>query len=151
MLFTKGIMANYNTVFHNDARYEIEGSFDLSAAAAVLTISYPAGQTKTVRGKGMSVVKNGAGTYDVTVKLSSTISGPTFQSIELLDADAKLVAVTVATALDARVASVALSTAGDIVIKVLTTQTTGAAADTTAAVTVSFQVVFCYTRMDQAI
>lgn len=144
-------MATMNTVFHNDYRYEIEGSFDLSAAAAVLTISYPAGQTKTVRGKGMSVVKNGTGTYDVTVKLSSTVSGPTFQSVELLDADAKIVATTVATALDARVASVLLSTAGDLVIKVQTTQTTGAAADTTAAVTVSFQVCICYARMDQAI
>lgn len=144
-------MASFNTVFHNDGRYEIEGSFDLSAGAAVSTITYPAGQTKTVRGKGMTAVKNGTGTYDVTVKLSSTISGPTFQSIELLDADAKLVATTVATALDARIASVLLNTAGDIVIKVLTTQTSGAAADTTAAVTVSFQVVFCYVRMDQVI
>jgi hypothetical protein len=144
-------MSQLNTIFHNDYRYEIEGSFDLSAGAAVLAITYPAGQTKTVRGRGMSVVKNGTGTYDVTVKLSSTISGPTFQSVELLDADAKLVGATVATALDARIQSVTLSTAGDIVIKVLTTQTSGAAADTTGAITVSFQVVFCYTRMDQAL
>jgi len=57
----------------------------------------------------------------------------------------------VATALDARVASVLTNTAGDLIIKIQTTQTTGAAADTTAAITVSFQIVICYSRMDQAI
>lgn len=139
------------TVFNNFNRYEIEGTFDLSAAAAVLPITFPAGQTKTVRGENMSVVKNGTGTYDVTVKLSSTISGPTFQAIELLDGNANLIGATLATVLDARIQSVALSTAGDIVIKVITAQTSGAAADTTGAITVSFRVVFCYNRMGQAI
>jgi len=144
-------MATMNTIFHNDSRYEIEGCFDLNSSAAVLNISYPAGQIKTVRGKAMSVVKNGTGTYDVTVKVTSTVSGAVFQSVELLDADAKIIATTVATALDARVASVLTNTAGDLIIKIQTTQTTGAAADTTAAITVSFQIVICYSRMDQAI
>lgn len=140
-----------NSFFNNLNRLEIEGTFDLSAAAAVNTISYPAGQTKTVRGENMSVVKNGTGTYDVTVKLSSTISGPTFQAVELLDGQANIIAVAVATVLDCRIASVALSTAGDLVIKVITAQTTGAAADTTAAITVGFRVVVCYARMGQVL
>lgn len=144
-------MATNQTIFHNDARYEIEGSFDLSAGAAVSNISYPAGQTKTVRGKGMTCVKNTTGIYDVTVKTSSTISGATIQVLELIDANANIVATTVATALTARIASVVVNTAGDIVIKVITAQTTGAAADTTVAITVAFRVVFCYARMDQAL
>lgn len=144
-------MSQLNTIFHNDYRYEIEGTFDLSAGAAVSSISYPAGQTKTVRGRGMTVVKNGTGTYDVTVKNSSTVSGATFQAIELVDGNANLIGATLATVLDARIQSVALSTAGDIVIKVITAQTSGAAADTTGAITVAFRVVFVYTRMDQAL
>lgn len=144
-------MSTLNTIFHNDCRYEIEGTFDLSAAAAVLAITYPAGQTKTVRGKGMTVVKNGTGTYDVTVKLSSTVSGPSFQAIELVDGNANFIGATVATTLDCRIQSVTLTAAGDILIKVITAQTSGAAADTTGAITVAFRVVFIYNRMDQVL
>ena len=144
-------MPSFNIVSHNDNQYQITGSFDLSAAAAVLNITYPAGQTKTVRGKGMTVTKSATGQYDVTVKTSSTISGPTFQAVEFLYGDATINATVVATVLSARVASVTLSTAGDLVVRVITAQTTGAAADTTAAITVSFEVEICTNRMDQAL
>jgi hypothetical protein len=145
-------MSLNNRVVHlNPGKFEIEGSFDLTSGAAVTTLTVGLG-TKTVRGQHMSVVKNTTGTYDVTVKLASTLDGqPVFQAVELLDADAHIIATTVATALDARVASVTIDTSGNMVIRVLTVQTTGAAADTTAAITVSFDVKFAYERFDQMI
>lgn len=131
--------------FWNQETMNLAGSFDLSAAAAVLSISYPAGVTKTCRGVGMSCVKTGTGQYDVTLKQSSA-QGPVFQAVELLYADAPLIATTVATVLSARVASVTLSATGDIVVRVITAQTSGAAADTTAAITVSFNVIISTSR-----
>lgn len=144
-------MSTTQSVFHNPGRYVIEGTFDLSSSAAVSSISYPVGQTKTVRGQGMTCAKISTGTYDVTVKTSSTVSGATIQNIELLDAKASPIATTLTVVLSARVSTVTLSTAGDIVIRVITAQTSGAAADTTAAITVGFNVVFAYTRNDQVI
>lgn len=142
---------NVVSKFNNEGRFVIEGSFDLSAAAAVQNIT--AGVvTKTVRGQNMSVVKNGTGTYDVTLKLASSLDGkPIFQPVELLYGNANLIGATVATVLDARIASVALDTSGNLVIKVITAQTTGAAADTTGAITVAFMVVLATTRQDQVI
>jgi L-serine deaminase len=139
------------SVYLNTGRLEIEGTFDLSAAAAVLNISYPQGQIKTVRGQNMSVVKAAVGTYTVTVKSSSTISGATFQAVELLDGQANLIGATLATAVDAHVGSVTLSATGDIVISINTCNAAGASADTTGAITVSFRVVLCTLRMDQAL
>lgn len=134
-------MSTSQSKYWNHERLEIEGTFDLSAAAAVLTLTYPGGSTKTVRGIGMSVVKNGTGTYDVTCKMS-TIGGPVFQPVELLDGQANFIGATVATTLDARIQSVAtVAATGDLLIKVITAQTTGAPADTTGAITVAFHVV----------
>lgn len=136
---------------HNDHRYTVEGTFDLSSAGAVLAISYPAGQTKTVRGKSMSVVKNGTGIYDVTIKLSSTISGPTFQAVELVQAHSFIISATVGAATTTRVSGVSMTTAGDVLVKILTMNNSAAAADTTVAITVGFSAIFIYSRMDQAI
>jgi hypothetical protein len=139
------------TVHLNPGKFEIEGTFDINASAAVLTLTVGLG-TKTVRGQHMSVSKTGTGQYDVVVKISSLLdSAPVFQSVELLDADAHLIATTVATALDARVASVTTDTNGNLVIRVLTVSSTFAAVDSTAAVTVGFVVKFAYERMDQMI
>lgn len=140
-------MANLVTRYHNSARYVIEGSFDLSAAAAVQNITAGVA-TKTVRGENMSVVKNGTGTYDVTVKLAGTLDGLPFRPVELLYGNANIIAAAVATVLDCRIQSVTVTSSNDILIKVVTAQTTGAAADTTGAITVAFQVVFSINRMD---
>jgi hypothetical protein len=137
------------TVYLNPGRFVIEGTFDVDTTGAVLNLTMPNGGTKTVRGQHMSVVKSGTGQYDVTVKLASALDGkPVFQPVELLDGTAKLIAATVATALGARVASVTTDSNGNIVIRVLTTGSTGAAADTTAAVTVGFMAVVCTVRLD---
>lgn len=139
---------NTNTKFLNSGRLEIEGSFDLSAAAAVSTISQPDGSTKTCRGENMTCAKNTTGTYDVTVKLASSLDGqPVFQPVELLNASASIVAATVAVALSARVSAVAKDSNGNLKITVITAQTSGAAADTTAAITVCFSVAIGTQRM----
>lgn len=136
---------NISPVYQNEASWVVQGTFDLSAGAAVLAISNPDGSTKTVRGDNMSVVKNGTGTYDVTLKGTSNL-----KLVELLDGRAALIGATVATALSARIQS-ALQPGGssgdDIIIKVITAQTTGAAADTTGAITVSFSVTIRIRRM----
>lgn len=139
-------MSTNQSKFWNHERLEIEGTFDLSAAAAVLVLTYPGGSTKTVRGIGMSVVKNGTGTYDVTCKASSTL-GPVFQPVELLDGQANFIGLTLGTDLDARIQSVTtVAATGDLLIKVITAQTSGAPADTTAAITVAFHVVIATAR-----
>lgn len=132
-------MPSNQSTFQNFGTLRVEGSFDLSAGAAVLSITYPGGVTATCRGDNLTCVKNGTGTYDVTLKGTTAL-----KLVELLRADASILATTVATALDARVASVlqAGGSAGDdIIIKVLTIQTSGAAADTTGAITVNFEAV----------
>lgn len=145
-------MPTSQSYFFNDFTMVIEGSFDLSASAAVLTLTYPAGQTKTVRGKGMTVTKTGTGTYAVVVKTSSTISGPTFQAVEFVGGDAGLVGATVATALGARLGGIpTLTSAGDITFNVITLSSTGAAVDTTGAITVTFEVEIITNRMDLAL
>jgi hypothetical protein len=145
-------MANITSQFWNEARMVIEGTFDLNSSAAVLSITYPAGQTKTVRGKGMTVSKTGTGTYVVVVKNSSSLLGATFQPVEFVGGDACIVASTVATALSARLgAAPTVDANGNLNITVITAQTTGAAADTTGAITVAFEVVLVINRMDQAL
>jgi hypothetical protein len=131
----------------NSNRLEIEGMFNLSASAAVNNIVNPDGSIKTVTGEFMSCVKTGTGTYQVTVKSASSESGAVFQPVEILNADADLMATTLAVALSARVSAVGLDANGNILITIITAQTTGAAADTTAAVSVTFDVVICTQRM----
>lgn len=145
-------MMNTVSLDWNDNKITVEGTFSLSAAAAVL--SQTAGLTsKTVTGQGMSVVKNGTGRYDVTMKTASALDGkPSIQPVEFLYGNANIVATTVATVLDCRILGVPTITAnGDITFSVITAQTTGAAADTTAAILVSFMVVFAVNRMDQVL
>lgn len=142
-------MFTHETVFANDGRMHFDGAFNLSAGAAVLNITPVTGVTKTCTGQNIVVAKTGTGTYTATIKTSQAAQGPVFGVVEVLDAKASLIATTLATVLSARVASVTTTTAGDIVITIITAQTTGAAADTTAAITVSFDVVICIARMDQ--
>jgi hypothetical protein len=140
---------NIESKYLNDGRFVIEGVISLSSGAAVNTVTAGTA-SKTVTGQFMSCVKNGTGRYDVTVKLASSLDGkPIFQPVEFLGGYAHIVATTVATALWGRLLGAPTVDAnGNLVISVITAQTTGAAADTTAAVLVSFQVVLCTQRMD---
>ena len=136
-------------LFNNYATLVIQGSFDLSAAAAVLTLTYPGGQTATCRGDNLSCAKGGTGSYTVTLKGTGAT-----KFVEVLYSNANLQATTLATALTARVAAVAQpggSSGDDITITVITAQTTGAAADTTAAVTVCFEVALRVARMTSSL
>jgi len=145
-------MSNVTSQFWNDCRLEIEGTFDLNASAAVLNISYPAGQIKTVRGKAMSVTKTGTGTYLVVVKTASSTMGPHINIIEFVGGDADVIGTTLATVLSARLGGVpTIDANGNINITVITAQTTGAAADTTGAITIAFEVTLVINRMDQAL
>lgn len=134
---------------HLNGKLVIEGSFDLDSSAAVKNISMPDGTTKTVRGEGMTVAKNGTGTYDVTVKLASSLDGqPVFQPVEApLHANASLFGATLATALQARVSAIATDTSGNLKVTVKTMDATGAAVDTTGAITVTFKADLEYNRM----
>jgi hypothetical protein len=134
--------------FMNDGRLVIDGSFQLSAGAAVITQTNPDGSTFTVTGQGLSVAKTGAGTFQVTAKTSNMDQGPVFQPVQLLDADANLVGPAFAGATAAAIGGVPTvnATTGDIQFNVLTTAD-GAVADTTDAVTVTFSVVIVFHRM----
>lgn len=146
-------MVTLESKFSSGARLEIEGSFDLSAAAAVLNITAPDGSTKTCRGQNLSVAKNGTGAYDVTWKCASVLDGsPVFQCVELVNGRADLIANAVATALSARIKAAPTTDAnGNLLFTVLTVGSTGAAADTTGAVTVGFSIVINTARMDGVI
>ena len=136
----------------NDGRFEIEGVISLAANAAVNTVTVGLA-SKTVTGQFMSCVKNGVGQYDITVKLASSLDGkPIFQPVELLGGYAHIVSATVATALWGRLkAAPTVDANGNLLISVITAQTSGAPADTTGAILVSFQVVLGTQRMDQVI
>ena len=139
-------MANILAVYNNPFRFEVEGSFDLSAAAAVLSIT--AGlETLTCRGVGMTCVKGIAGTYAITLK------NPGIQIVALLNANANIMSLTLGGALMARVISVSQASTGDITITVITAATgVGAVAtDTTTAITVGFSVVLQTSRVERSI
>lgn len=138
-------MSTNVAIYNNYGRYEIEGSFDLSAAAAVLPITIGT-DSVTCRGDNLSCAAGGTGTYTVTLKGTGNL-----QLVETIFADAAIRATTVAAALFARVSSVTQSTNGDIVITVLTTSAAGAAIATTAAITVGFQVVLRNIRVNNVL
>lgn len=146
-------MSLTNKAVHlNPGKLIIEGSFDLTSGAAVSTISNPDGSTKTVRGQHMSVAKNGTGTYDVTVKLASSLDGqPVFQPVEILYADANLYGTPLGGAFEARISAVAKDANGNIKVTVKTMSAAGADADTSAAITVCFKAEIDYARMDPVI
>lgn len=144
-----GTMSSF---YNNYGRFKIEGSFDLSAAAAVQTLTYPAGGTKTVRGRGMSVVKTGTGTYTVTCQTSNTVGGPVINLTEFVDGDAGLVAATLGGVFGVRLGGIpTLDTNGNISIPLVTTNAAGANTDTTAAITVVFNATFVMFRMDNVL
>jgi predicted site-specific integrase-resolvase len=121
-------MPNTSTVYQNEHRWDIEAAVDLSAAGAV----------GAQRGTNCVWAKTGTGTYTCTVKGATSL-----KFVEILRAGAQLRATTLATVLSARVSTITQATDGsdDVIITVITAQTTGAAADTTAAVTLEIDVV----------
>src|SRR5882757_532877 len=133
------IMAGTSSSFYNNyGRFKVKGTFDLSSSAAVNTLTYPAGGTKTVRGRGMTVTKASTGTYTVVIQTSNSTGGPVIPIVELVDGDAGLTGSTVAGALNARIGGAPpIDANGNINVTVITGGSTGAATDTTAAITIS--------------
>ena len=130
-------MPTQEAVFQNYARWEIEGQVDLSAAGAVLAI----------RGDGMTVVKNGTGLYDVTVKGSQGM-----KLVEILFSDASVQDSALGTVKDAAIKSITQSTTGTTVDDITLTFRTVTAAfadvdEATNALTVSFQAVLRTRKM----
>lgn len=142
-------MFGNQSVFMNDGRMEIEGTFYLNSSAAVISVpGEPTGVVKTVTGQGLSVVLSSTGTYTVTAKTSNAAQGPVVQPVEILYAQASPLATTLATVLTARIGAVTVSATGDITFTVITAASTGAAVATTAAIAVSFEVILGTKRMD---
>lgn len=117
--------------FNNEGEFTLCGSFDLSAAAAVLATA------GAQRGSNFTFTKTGTGLYTAVMKQSGSP-----QLVEVLFADAGLSnSATRAGALEAQINSVVQSaTTGDITITIQTCAETGVAADTTATITVNFLV-----------
>lgn len=127
---------NTVTKYTNEHRLEIEGQIDLSAAAAV----------SDSRVSGATVAKTAVGTYTVTFPASMGIT-----LVDVVKAVAAFSGTTVpAGATGARVYSVALDSSNNLVItlKTMASPTTGADADTTAAVTLNFSVVLRTANLD---
>lgn len=128
--------ANQVQLYNNLSTHVIEGEFDLSAAAAVTA----------VRGDSIKVTKEAAaGTYTVRLLARSQGSPPL---VQIVNRHAELCNGTPAGALGARVmGGIVESTSQfhkDLLFTILTTAgagNSGAAANTTAAVTVSFRIV----------
>lgn len=126
--------ANNISIQNNLNTHLIEGEFDLSAAAAVTA----------TRGDSITVTKTGVGAY--TVRLAARDQGSP-AVFEVLNRDANLSNGTPAGALGVKVMGITVDSAqvtkDDILIAIVTTATaggTGAAADSTAAITVDFRV-----------
>ncbi len=128
-------MASPNSITHNAGEYVIRGQVDLSAGAAVVA----------TRGDNLVTVKAATGSYNVTMKGVNAV-----RLVEILDGRANFMGTVPATALGVRVNTVT-QTAGtdDVVINLRTMAlpTSGADTDTTAATTVSFQVVIRTLKM----
>lgn len=123
-------MSYLTAVVNNACTWSINGELDLSAAAAVVAL----------RGDNMTATKTGTGQYTVVLKNSGAL-----QLVELLNREANFTGATrPASALGVSLDTVVQSTTtGDItiVITTLTNPTSGAAADGSAAVTVSFGLI----------
>lgn len=126
--------ANSITVQNNLNAHDIDGEVDISAAAAVTA----------VRGDSLTCTKTGTGTYVVRVAARDQGSPAVF---ETLKRQVNYCNGTPATALGVKVTTVTVdaadATKNDILITLVTTATaggTGAAADSTAAITISFGV-----------
>lgn len=119
------------TVYNNINSHTFEGELDLTSGAAV----------SAVRGDSLTATKSGTGTY--VIRVAARDQGHP-QVFETLNRSAQYVNTTPATALGVKITTVAPeASSGDILITLVTTATaggTGAAADTTAAATISFRV-----------
>jgi hypothetical protein len=129
------LFANQVQVVNNVYTHVVEGEFDLSAAGAVTA----------VRGNSLSVTKTGVGTYVIRL-LSRSQGSPAL--FELVNRRVDLCNGTPAGALGVRAMAAATDPTDsfhkDLLFTVLTTAgagASGAAADTTAAITVSFRYV----------
>lgn len=121
----------------NEGEWHIRGEIDLTSAAAV----------STIRGSNQVAAKTATGTYTVTVKGTQAL-----KLVETLDERVVFARTVPATALGCRISSVANGTgvnSDDIVItiKTMALPTSGADTDTTAATTLSFQVVIRTIKM----
>jgi hypothetical protein len=127
---------NTVTMYRNAGRMEVEGQFELSAAGAV----------GTVRGDGVSVVKNGTGLYDITVTNPAGVKlyKELYSGAELKDA-------AVGTVKDVGVKSLSQSSTNDsFTMTVRTVDAAGADVDeATNALTVSFSFVIQTTALSQ--
>lgn len=134
-------MPNITQINQNEFEWQIRGEFDLTSAAAVIAGS--------VRGTGMTVVKGATGRYDVTVKGTAAL-----RLVRILNRRANFTATSPATATGVQITTVTQNAGtDDIVITIFTTAnpTTGAATDTTAATTISFEVVLQTAQMSAVI
>lgn len=129
-------MPTGESIKQNYSEWQIRGEFDITAAGAV---------SGSPRGDGLSVTKTGVGTYKVTVKGAQGL-----RASSVLKRYAAVVpansGATLGTALAARVSAVAHAAApnaDDVEITIITSNALGGAAadNTTAAETISFEVV----------
>lgn len=124
------------SVFQNEGRWHIEAQCDLGSDASA----------GAVRGTNCTFTKTGTGAYTLKVKGTTAL-----KVYEVLHGQAALVGASPATAFNARVTGVTQATDGtddvSITLVTLTNAATPAAADTTAAITLSVNVVLRVIRM----
>ena len=125
----------HNQTIQNEYEWVIRGELDITAGAAV----------SAIRGTNMTATKNGTGTYDIVVKGTSAL-----KLVELLGRNVGFAGTVPATATGCRVSSVTQNSSTDditITLKTSLNPSTGADTDTTAATTLSFQVVIRVGKM----
>jgi hypothetical protein len=126
---------NKTSMYGNSARFEMEGTFALSAAGAV----------GAVTGDGVSVVKNGTGLYDITVTNPSGL-----ELVKVMAAGADLIDTAVGTVKDVGVKTppAKSATTGNFTMTVRTVNAAGADVDeATDACTIGFRFVIQCARM----
>ncbi len=137
---------NINPIVQNDGEWIIKGLFTLASGGAVTALSNPDGSTRTMNGDNMSVVKaGGTATYTVTLKGTANL-----KLVEVLEADANLCLGTQTTAFRAHVTAVTQSASTDditITISLFSNASPPVAAETGAAISVSFRVTVRTRRM----
>lgn len=141
---------NMTPIYQSEGSWVIRGSFDISAAAAVVPITIVGG-TKTMRGDNMSVTKT-AGTGKYTVVLKGTAG---LKMVEILDFAASLGLGTPAGAFNARIDSITQNTSTDDISIIIGTYDNTAlgpvAANSTAAISIAFRIDIRVRKMDAQI
>lgn len=122
-------------IIQNEFEWHIRGQVDLDSSAAVTAN----------RGTGQTAAKTATGTYTVTVKGSQAL-----KLVEILDQRVNFANTVPASATGCRISSITQSATSDdvvITIKTMASPNTGADTDTSAATTLSFQVVLRVGKM----